>query len=223
MLGQQCAEDDTDAVFVNLEEEPDRAAELCIAAHERLLADVRGLSDGQMRVASRLPGWSVGHVLSHLARNADAHARRLNGALRGEDVPKYLGGAAQRAQEIDEGASRHADSIISDLATSQARLEKLLTLCSAAGWPGARLRGDSSYGPRACPAHRLREIEMHHVDLGLGYEPRDWPKDYVSWDLDVLLATVPQRLACPEDRRSLMAWLAGRGELPVGIRLAPWD
>lgn len=176
-----------------------------------------------MRAASRLPCWSVGHVLTHLARNADAHARRLNGALRGEDVPKYLGGAAQRAQEIDEGASRQAESIISDLATSRARCEKLSTLCSAAGWPGVRLRGDSSYGPRACPAHRLRETEMHHVDLGLGYEPQDWPEGYVSWDLDVLLVTVPERLTSAEERRSLMAWLAGRGDLPVGIRLAPWD
>ena len=22
--------------------------------------------------------------------------------------------------------------------------------------------------------------EVHHVDLGLGYEPSDWPEDYVA-------------------------------------------
>ena len=35
---------------------------------------------------------------------------------------------------------------------------------------------------------------MHHVDLGLGYEPSDWPEDYVAWELPVLLATVPDRV-----------------------------
>lgn len=63
---------------------------------------------------------------------------------------------------------------------------------------------------------------MHHVDLGLGYEPDSWPDEYVAWDLNVLLATVPERLTSPGHRRSFMAWLAGRGELPDDIRLESW-
>lgn len=209
-------------MLADLENEPERAIELCAAAHQRLLKNVATLSDSQVRSASRLPGWSVGHVLTHLARNADAHARRLEGTLLGEDVPKYQGGAAQRADEIAEGADRPAEAIRDDLAASQSRLEGLLARCSAANWPNGHLRGDSSYAPRACPAHRLREVEMHHVDLGLGYEPDSWPDDYVAWDLGVLLATVPERLTSPGHRRLFMAWLAGRGELPDDIRLEPW-
>jgi hypothetical protein len=49
-------------------------------------------------------------VITHLARNADAHGRRLAGALQGEDVAKYPGGAAQREREIAEGAGRPARS-----------------------------------------------------------------------------------------------------------------
>lgn len=222
MLCPSLRQGDTAVVFVDLEEEPDRAAELCVAAQARLLADVAQLSDGRARAASRLPGWSVGHVLTHLARNADAHGRRLAGALRGEDVPKYPGGAAQRAEEIDQGAGRPAAAIVADLAASQARLEELMAQCSAAGWPGGHLRADNSYSPRACPAHRLREVEMHHVDLGIGYEPRDWPDEYVAWDLTTLLLTVPERLPSSEQRRTVMAWLAGRADMPTGAHLEPW-
>jgi maleylpyruvate isomerase len=193
-----------------------------MAAHQRLLADVSDLSDSQVRAASRLSGWSVGHVLTHLARNADAHARRIEGALRGEDVPKYPGGAAQRENEIEAGASRPVKVIVEDLVATSARLDALFVESVEAGWPNGHARGSGGYGPRACPAHRLREVEMHHVDLGLGYEPQHWPEEYVAWDLHLLLATVPARLARDDQRRSLMAWLAGRGELPVDIRLAPW-
>lgn len=58
---------------MNLENDPDLASQLCREAQERLLLRVAGLDDGAMRAPSRLPGWTVGHVLTHLARNADAH------------------------------------------------------------------------------------------------------------------------------------------------------
>lgn len=175
-----------------------------------------------MASASRLPTWTVGHVLTHLARNADGHSRRLQGALLGRDVPKYEGGAAQRAQEIDDGASRPAAEIAADLKGSQERLESLFLESSAAGWPSPHPRGDTAYGPPGCPAHRLREVEMHHVDLGLGYGPGSWPDDYVAWDLGVLLSTVPERLEDAFQRRGLMAWLAGRGPLPSELTLTTW-
>jgi maleylpyruvate isomerase len=206
----------------DLERNPDRAAALCCDAQHRLLDDVTGLTTAVMRSASRLPGWTIGHVLTHVARNADAHARRLSGMLRGADVPKYESGDAQRRAEIDAGAQRTAGRILADLRDSNSRLEEVLARCVAASWPHGHFRGGSGYRATACPAHRLREVEMHHVDLGLGYAPADWPDEYVAWDLPVLLASVPERLAEPGDRRRLMAWLAGRGPLDPGVRLDPW-
>jgi len=205
----------------DLESDPERAAALCTAAQARLLADLQDLDDGAVRRPSRLPGWTVGHVVTHLARNADAHARRLAGALRGEDVGKYPGGAAQRTAEISEGAARPAGELIADLAESQLRLEQLFTECSAAGWPGRTLLGGGHYPATACPAHRLREVEVHHVDLGIGYEPADWPPGYVAWDLSWFLRTVPERLGSHDDRAAMLAWLAGRSPLPAGFRLDP--
>lgn len=206
----------------NLEDSPDLAAALTRDAHRRLMQTVSALPPDQARAPSRLPGWTVGHVLTHLARNADGHARRLAGSLVGEDRPKYPGGGAQRADDIEQGATRDLGEMITDLETSQARLEALFDECAAAGWPHPALLGGETYGPRGCPAHRLREIEMHHVDLGVGYEASAWSDEYVAWELSVLLETVDARLRTPQDRRHFVAWLAGRGALPGELSLEPW-
>lgn len=207
---------------MTLEENPQRASELCSEAQARLLHRVAALTDEDIRLQSLLPGWTVGHVLTHLARNADAHTRRLSGALNGRDVPKYASGQSQRETEIKEGASRPAVEIIGDLTDSLSQLEEVFIQSSAAGWPHGHFMGGGHYGVAGCPAHRLREVEMHHVDLGLGYMPSDWPAEYVAWDLPVLLATVPERLASMTEQREFMAWLAGRGSLPSRTRLSPW-
>ena len=207
---------------MTLEDNPQRASELCREAQARLLQRVAALTDEDIELRSLLPGWTVGHVLTHLARNADAHTRRLSGALNGRDVPKYASGQSQREAEIKEGARRSAAEIIRDLADSLLQLEEVFIQSSAAGWPNGHFMGGGHYGAAGCPAHRLREVEMHHVDLGLGYMPSDWPAEYVAWDLPVLLATVPERLASMTEQREFMAWLAGRGSLHSRTRLSPW-
>lgn len=207
---------------MNLANDPEYASQLCREAQQRLADRVAQLSEDDIASPSHLPGWSVGHVLTHLALNADGHARRLSGSLRGIDVPKYDGGEEQRRQEIEAGSTRPASEIIDDLHASMLALEDIFDQCSAAGWPNGQLLGGGHYGASECPAHRLREVEMHHVDLGLGYTPSEWPEDYVAWDLSELLATVPQRLGSLADRRSFMAWLAGRGPLDAATSLSPW-
>lgn len=206
----------------NLEQDPERAAELCKQAQQRLAMRVSSLTEDDVRGDSRLPGWSVGHVLTHLARNADSHARRLEAALVGHDIPRYLGGDEQRTREIEDGATRPAGEIIADLIDSQDRLSVVMDECTAQRWPHSDFLGGSNYGVRACPAHRLREVEMHHVDLSLGSSARDWPEDYVAWDLAVLLRTVPERLHSPDDRRDFMAWLAGRADTFPAVELRDW-
>jgi maleylpyruvate isomerase len=206
----------------DLDANPAAAIELCRAAHARLGARVEHITDEQVRSPSRLPGWSVAHVLAHLARNADGHVRRLEGALRGEDVPRYPGGPEQRNGEIDEGARRSAAGIVADLDAAQRQLELVWGRSAAAGWPHPGLRGDDHWPASASPVRRLREVEVHHVDLGLGYEPSDWPEDYVAWELPVLLATVPKRVHRTDDVRDLVAWLSGRRPVPAAIQLDPW-
>ena len=61
-------------------------------AQTRFDAVIAGLTDDDARRASRLPDWTVGHVLAHVARNADSHVRRAEAATRGEVVEQYPGG-----------------------------------------------------------------------------------------------------------------------------------
>jgi maleylpyruvate isomerase len=202
--------------------DPGQAVQLCRTAHARLRATVEGITDEQVRSPSRLPGWTVGHVLTHVARNADGHVRRLDGALRGENVPRYPGGPAQRDDDINEGALRPAAGIVADVDSAQRRLELVWDRSVAAGWPNPGFLGDDRWPTTASPVRRLREVEVHHVDLGLGYEPSHWPDDYVTWELPMLLATVPARVRRPEDQRALVAWLSGRRPVPPAIQLDPW-
>jgi maleylpyruvate isomerase len=165
----------------------------------------------------------VGHVLTHLARNADGHARRLEGALRGEDVARYPGGPAGRDADIEAGATRPAGELAADVAESAARLEDVWARSSAAGWPNRELLADDRWIIPESPWRRLREVEVHHADLGLDYGPEDWPDEYLRWELPRALDTVPGRIPDHGDARRFLAWLIGRRTDPGSFELGPWS
>jgi|SRR5579859_2102061 len=202
--------------------EPDVAIALCRSSHQRVLVTAEGVDDPTARRPSRLPGWTIGHVLTHLARNADGHARRLEGALQGKDLPRYLGGTEQRNREIEEGASRTSQELVRDLEESSQRLEAVWERSVQAGWPNAEMLGGDGFPTTGSPLRRLREVEMHHVDLGLGYEVTDWPDAYVEWELPTTLVRVPDRLVGEKDSHRLLGWLTGRTSTPEGVELRPW-
>jgi maleylpyruvate isomerase len=205
----------------DLDADPAAAIELCDTSHARLAQTLAGLTDTAARAPSRLGEWTVAHVVTHIARNADGHVRRLDGALEGLDVNRYPGGSTQRGREIAEGAERSAAELVADLAGAQQRLEEAWRRSAAAGWPHAELLADDHWPTTSSPVRRLREVEVHHVDLGLGYEPADWPAAYVAWELPTILATVPKRLRRPDDARDVVTWLTGRGPMPAEIDLDP--
>ncbi len=209
-------------MIIRMELDPGIAIALCQQSHRRLLATAGRVDDATARRPTRLPGWTVGHVLTHLARNADGHARRLEGALQGEDVPRYPGGTVQRDREIDEGSSRTAEELLQDLDESSRRLEAVWARSEEAGWPNAQLLGADRFPTTGSPMRRLREVEVHHVDLGLGYEVTDWPDEYVEWDLPSTLARVPRRLLGEKDAHRLLGWLTGRTATLEGVELGPW-
>jgi maleylpyruvate isomerase len=148
-------------------------------------------SDGWARQPSLLPGWTRGHVLTHLARNADAMTRTLAGTARGEMVPGY-GGEEARAADIEAGAGRPAAELVADVADSAERLEQTWSRLGDADWQREAV---TRAGP--VPAVRLigmrwREVEIHRVDLADGYGPGDWPASFVAPLLPSLLA--PERI-----------------------------
>ncbi len=185
-------------------------------AHAALAATIAELTDAAARQPSRLPGWSVGHVLTHVARNADSVVRRLGGAAAGQIVDQYEGGAAGREQGIEEGASRRAGELVADVLHSSAAVDAALASFPPEGWERlTRSVGGQEIPARAVVFSRWREVEVHHVDLGLGYQPSDWPDDLVK----LWLPHAEEQFLRSADQRDLLAWLVGRGPAP---RLAPW-
>ncbi|HKH88253.1 MAG TPA: maleylpyruvate isomerase family mycothiol-dependent enzyme [Acidimicrobiales bacterium] len=195
----------------------------CVASHARLVDHLEKVDDVVLRRPSRLQGWSIGHVLTHLARNADSFVRMLEAAEMGESVSQYPGGKDQRDGDIETGAARSAAACVNDVARSNARLEKAFSTASAAAWDGAGVWMSGQQAPcRRFPFRRWREVEFHMVDLGLGYEPESWPPEFVSLALSDTLAELPPRIADGAQRASLLAWLAGRRQTPGTIEFAPF-
>jgi maleylpyruvate isomerase len=191
---------------------PTKDIDGCRRSHLALLDRIGGLTDEQARSASQLPDWTVGHVLTHLARNGDSVVRRLEGAARGETVDQYPGGYAGRASEIAVGAGRPAAGIVADVEASAARLDDCCASLPTDAWD--RPTRDVSGAER--PANTLmlsrwREIEVHHADLGLGYTPADWPDELVAAWLPRELERLPKRA----DPKQLLAWAIGRSPAPA--------
>jgi maleylpyruvate isomerase len=182
----------------------------CTAAQAALLADLADLSDDVARRPSLLPGWSVGHLLTHIARNADSLTWRLEGAALGEVRDQYVGGLQRRGSDIEDGAGRPAAELVADVRQSADTLERIMAGLPLAAWdaPSRTSRGTVE-SSRDAALSRWREVAVHHGDLGLG--PVPLPATLVG----VWLPLELPRLAERSDPAELLAWIIGRGEPPV--------
>src|ERR671914_2739458 len=91
------------------------------AATARLLGDTIAVRDEDWQAPSRLPGWSRGHVASHIARQADGMVRLTEWARTGERQDMYAS-AEQREADIEQGSGRTGLELQIDLDTSAGRL-----------------------------------------------------------------------------------------------------
>jgi maleylpyruvate isomerase len=149
---------------------------------DRLLATADALTDAQAAALSRLPGWTRGHVLTHLARNADGFRNLLTWAGTGNETPMYPSEEA-RARDVEEGAGRSAAEIAADVQVSAAALAAAAQGLPAPAWDALVARRGVRFPAREIPSRRLAELEIHHVDLDAGYRPADWPASFVAANL----------------------------------------
>ncbi|MDA8291465.1 MAG: maleylpyruvate isomerase family mycothiol-dependent enzyme [Actinomycetota bacterium] len=217
-------------------------------AHAALVSSLVGLDDATARAPSRLAGWSVGHVLTHLARNAESFVRVLSDAAGGRVGVQYPGGQASRDADIEAGSTRSASELLDDLSATDADLEAALDGTSEEIWATGRARRGELETPVAfLPLRRLQEVEIHRVDLGLGYEPEDWPDRFVARETALVLGGLAHRLppgvavelvvdAGPpalygdgsetvrvaRPAREVLEWLVGRSSDPALPVLGPW-
>ena len=199
-------------------------------ATERLLATASKLPD--VSTPSLLPGWTRGHVLTHIARHADGFCNLLSWARTGVENPAYASPQA-RAEGIEAGAGRPLEEQIEDIRTSHERLADAAAAMTGEAWTFLiPTRGQTA---ATLPWARLREVEVHHVDLGQGYTPADWSDAFALRLLREIASTAsddfPPMVLRPYGidhpltigdaagapgvggpTKSLAAWLSGRGD-----------
>jgi maleylpyruvate isomerase len=146
----------------------------------RLLQLVEGMDDAAARGASALPGWTRGHVLTHLARNADALVNLLTWARTGVEHPMYAS-RADRDVDIEEGAPRSLWLLEQDVVAACGRFAAAATGLGDTAWQ-AEVAMTGGRLVRACqvPWKRVSELWVHMVDLDLGVGFEDVPADVVE-------------------------------------------
>jgi maleylpyruvate isomerase len=188
-------------------------------ATERLLTAVAKLDNASPAEPSRLPGWTRGHVLAHLARNADALVNVLEGR------PMYASAEARDA-DIEQGAPRPLEAQIADVRESAARFQE--TGAAPADWTRTvELRNGVTDSASRVPFRRWVEVELHHVDLGIGYELEDLPAEFTEREIDFLTRRFSGHPDVPATRVTdgTRAWSTGReaSEPEVTVSGAPAD
>ncbi|WP_329216193.1 maleylpyruvate isomerase family mycothiol-dependent enzyme [Streptomyces sp. NBC_01485] len=173
-------------------------------ATERLLTAVAGLDNASVPEPSRLPGWSRGHVLAHVARNADALVNVFEGR------PMYAD-AQVRDADIERDAPRPLDVQLADVRESGARLQA--AGAAPADWSRTvQLRNGVVDSAARVPFRRWVEVELHHVDLGIGYELENLPQEFTERETEFLAERFAGHPGVPPTRLTdgTRAWHTGR-------------
>ena len=145
-------------------------------------------------------------MLTHLARNAEGGTRLLEWARTG--VPGYEYESLEaRAAAIEQGADRPAAVLVADVRSSAEEFFAAADGMPAQAWQRT-VRWTTGHQSDAAliVQMRLGEVLVHHVDLDIGYRPRDWPAAFVSDYLD----------------RAVTA-LRGHAEWPGAVRMEATD
>ncbi len=158
-------------------------------ATQRLVRTIDAVTDEEYAAASRLPDWSRAHVVAHLALNGEGLAGALTGVVQGEPVAMYAS-QERRDSDIEELAGAEPALLRERLLASTTLLADALAAVPDEAWstriertPGS----DGTFTAYAVPGMRLREVEIHHADLGLGYTRADWPVSFSARLLDAMV------------------------------------
>jgi maleylpyruvate isomerase len=199
------------------------------AAHLRGLMTRMG--DDAFRKPSALPGWSRAHVLTHVARNADALINLLTWARTGKETPMYAS-REQRDADIESGALREAAVIRDDVVATSDKLAAAVKSMPKDAWKATvrNARGDEM-PVRDIGWLRAREMWIHSVDLDVGASFEDFPAPMLRELLSDVTHALAERPETPPVR--LIAtdhdevWSTGEGPGLVSVSgptadLAAW-
>jgi maleylpyruvate isomerase len=167
--------------------DPDRDAAELRQATERLIDSVAAMPPASVAEPSLLPGWSRGHVLAHLSRNADSLVNLLTWARTGEETAQYAS-SDSRNREIEDGAGRPLTEHLDDLRLSADRLALAIEGIPPQKWAAqVVMRSGRVIAAAEIPYVRLMEVYFHHVDLGLDFTCAHLPEDFATRELAALI------------------------------------
>lgn len=187
-------------------------------ATTRLTLRVDGLTDPELGEPSLLPGWTRAHVVGHITRNAEGMVNLVAWALTGEPTPMYAS-AERRNADIEAAAELPRYDLRAQLDAGCAALAAAThRLVEADDEALRRLVLFGAPPPGAVPDvpvwtlgfARLREVEIHHLDLAAGLAPSGWPEPFVARMQEFLdsRGPAPEVVGAPAD---VVAWRLGRG------------
>lgn len=218
-----------------------------LSAQARFAGLTNRLTEADARAPSALPGWSRGHVVTHVANVGVAFDRQIRAARAARLVDVYDGGRPARDAGIEAGAGRPVGDLRSVVTEVFDRLSTTLTGLDPDDWDRPVRYRDGTVGGVVYAL--WREITIHAVDLAVGATPDGWEPDLCLHLLDFLSPRLPAGTSvtfAPEDGpqrtygsgvavvvtgrlTDVTAWLAGRtptgpvtnpaGDLPD---LGPW-
>ena len=109
----------------------------------------------------------------------------LTGAHTGQPATMYDSSEARDA-DIDELAAAPVADVRSRLLAATTSFEQAVVAMHDQDWEGRfeRTPGGRRFAVANIPLMRVREVEIHHADLGADYSAADWPKDFAVLLLD---------------------------------------
>jgi maleylpyruvate isomerase len=161
---------------------------------------VMGLDDVSIKRPSLLTGWSRAHVVTHLARNADALVNLLTWARTGVEHPMYES-RADRDADIEEGSHRMAQVLREDLPAACERFSVAVGQLDEIAWrkPVVLANGRQI---KACgvPWMRWQEVAVHMVDLDAGIGFDGLPDGHLERLLEMVVLEFSERDDIPPVR-----------------------
>jgi maleylpyruvate isomerase len=123
-------------------------------------------------------------VIAHIALNALSLVNLFEWARTGRENPQYPSAEAREA-DIERNSTFTLPQHLEALEESSQRFHAAAREVPPDRWdfPVTGI-GGSPQPARGFLFGRLREIEVHHVDLDAAYESSDWPDDFVQEALE---------------------------------------
>ena len=209
----------------------ERAGHLLGDASGRVVRTVDGFHGDDWTAPSLLPGWTRAHVVAHLALNAEGIIRVLRSIVAddeddtdGEPAPMYDSDEA-RDTDIDDLAGADPSDIRDRLMAGTTILDDAIGAVPDDVW-GTRVErtpGGRRIRAAAFPGMRLRELEIHHVDLDAGYTTAAWSAEFAEYLLDAMAKRVSAQDFEVRPLDSPRTWVFGSAdaEYPVPVVTGP--